>query len=132
MTAPSAAGEPSAAALVITGPLSLADISPLCERVRALIEVDSAGHVVCDVAELGAPDAVAIDVLARLQLMAAGSGRRIVLRHASSDLRALIGLTGMCGVLIWRGESRVQMRRQPEEGKEPGVEEVRDLDDPAL
>ena len=45
------------------------------------------------------PDAVAIDVLARLQLAARRDGCRISLRHASDELLELIEFMGLGDVL---------------------------------
>jgi hypothetical protein len=80
--------------------------------------------VVCDVGGL-APDAEAVDVLARLQLAARRLGVEIRLRHASSELLELIAFAGLRDVL------RVELERQPEEREQRlGVEEERELGDP--
>jgi anti-anti-sigma regulatory factor len=79
-------------------------------------------RVLCDVSCLPA-DAAAVDLLARLQLAARRHGGEIRLSGASTALRELIAFCGLAGVL--EGE--------PEEREEPlGVEEERQLDDPAL
>jgi hypothetical protein len=81
--------------------------------------------IVCDVGAV-APDAVAIDTLARLQLAARRLGLEIRLRHASSELRELLAFAGLRDVL------RVEAGGQAEEREERlGVEEERELDDPA-
>jgi ABC-type transporter Mla MlaB component len=54
----------------------------------------SAGTLVVDVACL-AVDAVTVDALARLQLAASRSGRQVVLRGASSELRELLTFMGL-------------------------------------
>lgn len=91
--------------------------------------------IVCDVGAL-APDALAVDVLARLQLEAKRHGHEIRLRGASSELRELLAFAGLRDVL--RAEagciepSRVQPGRQAEEREQPlRVEEEGELDDPA-
>jgi anti-anti-sigma regulatory factor len=82
-------------------------------------------RVLCDVRSLPA-DAAAVDLLARLQLAARRHGGELRLSGASKALRELIafcGLESALGVL----------ERQPEQREEPlGVEEERQLDDPAL
>jgi hypothetical protein len=79
-------------------------------------------RVPCDVTSLP-PDAAAVDLLARLQLAARRHGREVRLSGASAALRELIAFFGLAGVL----------EREPKEGEEPlGVEEERQLDDPAL
>ncbi len=80
--------------------------------------------IVCDVGAL-APNAVAVDALARLQLTARRRGLEIRLRHASSELQELLAFVGLRDVL------RVEAGGQTEEREQRvGVEEERDLDDP--
>ena len=82
--------------------------------------------IVCDVRAL-APDAAAVDALARLQLAAHRLGLEIRLRHASHDLQGLLAFVGLSDVL------RVEARGQAEEREERlGTEEERELDDPAV
>ena len=54
--------------------------------------------VICDVREVRA-DAAAVDVLARLQLVAKRAGCRMRLRNASADLLALVDFMGLAEVL---------------------------------
>ena len=80
--------------------------------------------IVCDVGAL-APDAGAVDTLARLQLTARRLGLEIRLRHASSELQELLAFVGLRDVL------RVEAGGQAEEREQRvGVEEERELDDP--
>ena len=73
-----------------------------------------------------APDAAAVDALARLQLAARRLGLELRLRHASTELQELIAFVGLRDVL------RVEAGGQAEEREERlGVEEERELDDPA-
>jgi anti-anti-sigma regulatory factor len=79
-------------------------------------------RVLCDVRSLPA-DAAAVDLLARLQLAAHRHGSELRLSGASAALREVIAFCGLAGVL--EGE--------PEEREEPlGIEEERQLDDPAV
>ncbi len=64
--------------------------------------------IVCDVCAL-APDGVAVDVLARLQLTARRLGLEIRLRHASGELQELLAFVGLRDVL------RVEAGGQAEE-----------------
>ena len=64
--------------------------------------------IVCDVGAL-APDAAAVDALARLQLTAQRLGYEICLRDASVDLRDLLDFIGLRDVL------RVEAGGQAEE-----------------
>ncbi|TMM05325.1 MAG: STAS domain-containing protein [Actinobacteria bacterium] len=82
--------------------------------------------LVCDLRSLGA-DAETIDLLARLQLAARRHGRALRFPHASPALQELIAFVGLDAVL------RVEPGREAEKGEDPlGVEEERQLDDPAV
>ena len=79
----------------------------------------------CDVSAL-APDAVTIDVLAGLQLAARRLGLQLRLHGASAELQELVAFFGL------RDALSVEVERQAEEGEQGlGVEEERELDDPA-
>jgi hypothetical protein len=83
------------------------------------------GLIVVDVAAL-APDATAVDALARLQLGARRLGLETRLRGAAVELLELIAFVGLADVL------RVEPRGEPEEREQRlGVEEERELDDPS-
>lgn len=71
-----------------------------------------------------APDLALVDALVRMQLLARRRGCWICLRDASEELRGLLELVGLAGVL------RVEPRRQAELGEEGGVEEVVQPADP--
>jgi hypothetical protein len=74
-----------------------------------------------------ASDMLTVDALARLQLSAQRHGRRLRLRDASHELQDLIDLAGLSEVL------GVEPRRQSEQREQRvGVEEERELDDPAV
>jgi ABC-type transporter Mla MlaB component len=80
--------------------------------------------IVCDVSAL-APDAGAIDALARLQLHVRRHGLELRLSKVPSDLRELLALCGLGDVL------GVEVVGQTEEREERGsVEEERHLRDP--
>jgi anti-anti-sigma regulatory factor len=82
--------------------------------------------LVCDAGVL-APDAITVDVLARLRLDARRHGHELVLRGVSDQLLELLDLCGLRDVL------RVEPGGEPEQRKQRvGVEEERELDDPAL
>jgi len=89
-------------------------------------------HVILvDAATFGRPDAATIDALARLALTARRRGCRVRLVHASADLRDLVVLVGLAGVMPCETGSGVDGRRQPEQREEPcRVEEERDPGDP--
>jgi anti-anti-sigma regulatory factor len=64
--------------------------------------------IVCDVGAL-APDAAALDALARLQLTARRLGHEILLRDASTELQELLEFVGLRDVL------RIEPGRQAEQ-----------------
>jgi ABC-type transporter Mla MlaB component len=121
--------------LTLHGPVDRAEIPALCERLRATLARDGAGPVVFDIRSLEGPDAATVEALARLQLTALRSGRRIRLRNACGELHDLLALVGLVELLPVVGpeersdleplrlaEQREQLRR---------VEEERDPGDPA-
>jgi hypothetical protein len=84
------------------------------------------GLIVLDAGAL-APDAVTVDLLARIQLAARRIGLEARLRGASQELLDLIVFSGLADVL------RVEAQRETEEREERlGLEEERELDDPPV
>jgi hypothetical protein len=82
--------------------------------------------IICDVSAL-APDAGAVDGLARLQLLVKRQGLELRLCEASSELQELLDFCGL-GELL-----RVEVVRQTEEREERvGLEEERELGDPPV
>jgi hypothetical protein len=64
------------------------------------------------------PDLALVDSLARLQLLGRRYGWRVELRDVPEDLRGLLQLVGLDGVLA------LEARGEPELGEELGVQEV--------
>ncbi len=85
----------------IYGPIRREDLPGLCERVCALLPCGP-GVALCDVEGVGA-GAVTVDALCRLQLAARRRGCRVRLRRASRELRELVALMGLEGVLLAEG-----------------------------
>jgi hypothetical protein len=82
---------------------------------------------VLDCSSLPRADLEQLDAVARLRLCLGRRDCDLELANASGDLRALIDLAGLAGVL------RVEPGRETEEGEEPGgVEEEGELGDPPL
>ncbi|GAB2586792.1 hypothetical protein GCM10027168_19520 [Streptomyces capparidis] len=120
------------AVLLLGEPPTKAGIPRLCDRLRALLATAPGGVVVCDVTALGAPDAVTVEALARLQLTARRAGGEIRLRGAHPALRALLDLAGLGAVLPPEGRSPLQVRRQAEQREQAGgVQEGVEPGDPA-
>ena len=80
--------------------------------------------IVCDVGGL-APDASAIDGLARLHLLAKRQGLEIRFCSVPGDLRELLGLCGLAEVLSLEVIGQAEQREE-----RGGVEEERHLGDP--
>ncbi len=88
--------------LVLRGHVRPDDVPALCAHVRVLVLLArQLGEAVeCDAGAVEAPDVCAIDALARMQLTASRLGGRIVVIHATDDLRGLLDLTGLAGSLL--------------------------------
>src|SRR5947207_2019475 len=84
--------------LNIRGPIERAELPGLSRRVCTLFARYAGCVVRCDVTGVGT-DAVTVDALARLQLVARRNGCRVVLCNASEDLRGLVALMGLTDVL---------------------------------
>ncbi len=122
--------QPKTIVVAIKAPIARADIAPLSECLRALLEVTRAHLVICDVDALVDPDAVTVDVLARLQLTARRLGRQVRLRHAPRELQELLALSGLSDVLPTCVRLPLESSRETEEREQArGVEEERDPDD---
>lgn len=120
--------------LVLRGPVTRDGVSGPGEALRALLDgggdgggggrsSQGAGIVVCDVGGLGPPGLAAVNLLARLQLLARRTGGRIRLRDPDPALCSLLDLVGL----------RFEVEGHPEQ-REPalGVEEAVEPGDPAL
>ena len=87
--------------LVVRGPIERADLPGLSERVCAVFARNRGCEVCCDVSEVRS-DAVTVEALARLQLVARRCECRVVLHNASVELRELVVLMGLADVLLDR------------------------------
>lgn len=124
--------EPNSIVVVLEGPIDRADVPELCDRVHTLLEGSDADLVICDVRALVDPDAVTVDALCRLQLIAGRLGRRVRFRDACGELRDLLVVMGLDDVLLPCAELPIQPRGEAEQREQPGrVEEERDPADPA-
>ena len=90
------APEPSSIEFAVGGAIARADVPRLCDALRLLLEPRNVELVICDVGALVRPDAVAVDLLARLQLTARRLGAAICLRDPSAELCELIAFMGLC------------------------------------
>jgi ABC-type transporter Mla MlaB component len=93
------AAKSSSIEFVVGGRIDRADVSRLCDALRLLLEPQHVELVICDVGALVRPDAVAVDLLARLQLTARWRGAAICLRDASAELCELIVFMGLCAAM---------------------------------
>lgn len=112
--------------LVLRGPVTRDGVSGPSDALRALLDDDGGrggGIVVCDVGGLGPPGLAAVNLLARLQLLARRTGGRIRLRDPDPALCSLLDLVGL----------RFEVEGQPEQREPaPGVEEAVEPGDPAV
>jgi ABC-type transporter Mla MlaB component len=82
----------------VWGPLARRDLVGLYQRVCGLLAQAAGGTLLCDVGAV-APDAVAVEALARLQLGARRHGVTVRIVNAPGDLADLIDLFGLADVL---------------------------------
>jgi ABC-type transporter Mla MlaB component len=90
---------PTTLVFSIEGPIARADLPGLCRRVRTVLEGSGAGVALCDVSTVVDADAVVVDALARLQLLARRLGCQVRLRNASDELLELVAFMGLTDVL---------------------------------
>ena len=122
--------EPRTIVLVISGSISRGDLPGLSRRASSLLEDNDVDLIVCDVGTLVEPDAITVDALARLQLAAVRSGRRVRVRHASGELQKLLALMGLGDVVPLCDGAGIESEGQTEEREETRrVEEEADPDD---
>lgn len=86
--------------VVVNGPLVAAEVGPMCERLRSLLEDPNVGSVACDLGGLREPDLGTVDELAQLHMAAGKLGCHLVIRTASSGLRELVALMGLTDTLL--------------------------------
>lgn len=86
-----ASGDPP---LVFKGRLERDQLDNACELVRSFIAAGGGNVIDCDAGEVY-PDAAAVDMLARLQLIACRMGCRIRVTRCVDELRDLIVLMGL-------------------------------------
>lgn len=86
--------------------------------------------VVCDVGCLEDPDLAAVELLARLTLVARRLGCSVRVERPSPELRELLALTGLDEVLLADPGPGLEPGREPEEREQSvGVEEGVEPDD---
>jgi ABC-type transporter Mla MlaB component len=89
----------SPAVLILAGRIAPQDIPALCRCARELLERTDAELVVCDVGALAAPDAVAVEALARVRLTVGRLGRGFRIRHPCQELWELLAFMGLADIL---------------------------------
>ena len=90
-------GAPSIS-LAIRGPIGRSDLPGLSLRVCSLFARNQGKLVLADVSDVE-PDAVCVDALARLQLVAKRNGCRVVLINGSPELLDLVEFMALDRVL---------------------------------
>ena len=88
----------SMASFAVRGPIVRDDLPGLSDRVCRRLATEGGQDVECDVKGVPA-DAVTVDALARLQLVASRNACRIRRRNASERLLELVDLMGLSDVL---------------------------------
>lgn len=91
--------EQTTISIVVRGSIARPDLPGLCDHVTELLETSGATIAVCDACDLG-PDAVTVDALARILVIAREHGCDVKVRGASDDLCTLITFMGLREVLL--------------------------------
>jgi ABC-type transporter Mla MlaB component len=121
------------AELAVHGPIEPEDVDALVVRVERALDRSASGPLTCDVAGLSAPDLVAMDALARMQLAARTRGRTVRLRGATRELAELLVICGLWDVFPIERGSGFEAVGQPEQREQRGgVEERVDRGDPPV
>jgi anti-anti-sigma regulatory factor len=89
---------PGIVVMALQGSIAQEDIGPLCERAEAILERRAPDLIVCDVQGVRS-DALIVDALARVQLVARRMGGRMRVLNAGPELRELLGLMGLQEVM---------------------------------
>lgn len=93
-----AAVAPRTITFAVWGPIERADLPGLSDRVCAALSDCHDAIVFCDVSGVPA-NAVTVDALTRLQLLARRRGCQVTLRNASAELLGLRDLMGLSDIL---------------------------------
>ncbi|WP_030841515.1 STAS domain-containing protein [Streptomyces hygroscopicus] len=86
---------PSPPALVLSQPVTRAEVERLCRRLSALVGGPGPGSVAVDVGGVRRPDLAVVEALARLRLTARRLGCGIQLLNAGGELLRLLAWTGL-------------------------------------
>ena len=90
---------PRTVELVVDGVIDHDDEPRLCGQVQALLASGKVDIIICDIGDLTSRDAVAVAVLARMQLTAQRLGGSIRLRRVAPELRGLLSFCGLRNVV---------------------------------
>jgi ABC-type transporter Mla MlaB component len=85
--------------LLLGGRIERDDAVRLGDLVRDLLEGADARLAICDVGMVDLPEAAVVDLLCRIRLVTRRLGLDLEIRGASTDLRDLLFLTGLCDVV---------------------------------
>jgi ABC-type transporter Mla MlaB component len=91
--------EQTTISIVVRGPIARSDLPALCDHLSELLEMSGASIALCDVCRVHA-DAVSVEALARIRLIARAHGCDVRVRGASDELRNLIGFMGLQEALL--------------------------------
>ncbi|MEU9091211.1 STAS domain-containing protein [Streptomyces sp. NPDC048428] len=90
----------SPVALVVSGRVTRAGTPRLCADLEAILATSDATVVDCDVGGVVGPDLASVEAIARLSIVARrAGGRRLRLRGTPPELRLLLDLVGLAGVV---------------------------------
>jgi anti-anti-sigma regulatory factor len=103
-SAPEPTYGPETVVVVLAGTLDDDMVPALVDRMCRLLDNVVATRIVCDATAVTAPDAVAVEALARLQLAARRRGLQVWLRDGEGGVLELLALAGLNEVVRqWPG-----------------------------
>ncbi|MFG2330364.1 STAS domain-containing protein [Streptomyces sp. NPDC048604] len=86
--------------LHVSGRIGHADVPGLCAELECRLAGLDPGELVCDVGALAQADLAVVEALARLRLTAGRLGHTLRFRGAGRELRLLLVLLGLDGILL--------------------------------
>lgn len=95
--------------LLIGGRIELDDAVRLGDLVRDLLDGADARLAICDVGMVDQPEAAVVDLLCRIRMITRRLGLGLDVRGASTELRDLLFLTGLCDVVGVAPRSGVEL-----------------------
>lgn len=116
------AHDPTTIHVVISGQIERSDAQRLAEDIRELLASQPTNTLICDLAGITRSDAVVVDAVCRIRVVALRHRCQVVLQDTPPELQELLYLTGLTNVLPSRPGS-VSPPGRPASGRPSGQPE---------